>query len=412
METTMAERPTTERPAHVPADRVVDFDIYHIPNAGADVQLAYRAYQLSCPDVFWTPRNGGHWVATRAEHIEQIQRDYARFSHRRITIPTPPPQTPRQIPLELDPPEHGGFRKPLMQALLPKVVAALEPKVRKTAVDLIEGFVGRGECEFVEEFAGVLPVSVFLDMVDIPQTDRDFLREIAERSVRGQDWATRAQAHADLAGYLAPYVAGRREHPGDDLLSKLVNTEIEGQKISFEDAMSFAILVMFGGLDTVASTLGFVARFLAINPDHRRELVARLDDEAFLRHAIEELLRRHGIANTARYVAQDTELGGVQLKAGDIILPPNLLVGLDDRVVEDAARVDFSRPFPIRHATFGNGVHTCPGAVLARRELLVFLQEWLSRIPDFGVKPGATPVLATGMVNGVLKLELCWPARG
>ena len=82
METTAAERPRTERPAHVPADRVVDFDIYHIPNAGTDVQLAYRAFQQSCPDVFWTPHNGGHWVTTRAEYIGQIQRDYARFSHR------------------------------------------------------------------------------------------------------------------------------------------------------------------------------------------------------------------------------------------------------------------------------------------------------------------------------------------
>jgi len=165
---------------------------------------------------------------------------------------------------------------------------------------------------------------------------------------------------------------------------------------------------MFGGLDTVASMLGFIARFLALNPGHRRQIVERLDDEAFLKHAVEELLRRHGIANTARIVAQDTELGGVQLKAGDVILPPNLLVGLDERAVEDPTRVDFARPFPIRHATFGNGVHTCPGAVLARRELQVFLQEWLRRIPDFEIKPGTTPVAATGMVNGVLKLELSW----
>jgi cytochrome P450 len=399
-----------ERPAHVPPDRVVPFDIYSVPNSDEDIQLAFRAFQQNCPDIFWTPANGGHWVATRADLIEQIQKDPARFSHRRITLPPMPDTVPKQIPLELDPPVHGGYRRPLMQSLLPKIINALEPNIRQRTIELIEGFLGRGECEFIEEFAGVLPVSVFLEMVSLPQADRDFLREIAERATRGQTNEVRVQANSDLGSYLAPYVSARREQPGDDLLSTLVNTEIDGTKIPFEEAMSFAILVMFGGLDTVASMLGFVARFLALNPGHRREIVERLDDAAFLRHAIEELVRRHGIANTARVVVHDTELDGVQLKAGDMILPPNMLVGLDERRVEDPLRVDFARPFPIRHAAFGNGAHTCPGAVLARRELQVFLEEWLRRIPDFEVKPGTKPVLATGMVNGVLKLELVWPS--
>ena len=396
------------RPAHVPEDLVVPFDIYDIPGSDDDVQLAYRAFQQSCPDVFWTPRNGGHWVATRAELIEQIQQDYARFSSRTVAIPPTPFTVPRQIPLELDPPEHGVFRKPLAQAFLPKAVAALESKVRATAVELIEAFAERGECEFVDEFAGVFPVSVFLDMVDLPQTDRDFLREITERAVRGH-YEAHQQAEADLASYLEPFVTARREAPGSDLLSTLVNAERAGEKISLDEATRFAKLVMFGGLDTVASMLGFVTRFLALNPGHRRQLVARLDDEAFLKHATEELLRRHGIANTGRYVVQDTVLAGVQLKAGDVILPPNMLAGLDERVVDNPTEVDFSRPFPIHHAIFGNGFHTCPGAVLARRELMIFLQEWLSRIPEFTIKPGTTPVTATGLVNGVLRLELCWP---
>lgn len=396
------------KPSHVPDDRVVAFDFYDLPGSENDVQLAYRAFQQSAPAIFWTPHNGGHWVATRAEHIEAIQKDSKTFSHRHVTLPVMPDSVPPQIPLELDPPQHAGFRRPLMQSLLPKMINAMEPAVRARAVELIVPLVERGSCEFIDDFAGIFPVSVFLELVNIPQSDREHLREMAERSVRAKDTETRLASFADLGAYLAPVVTARREAPGNDLLSTLVNTVIDGKKISFEDAMSFAMLVMFGGLDTVASMLGFVTRFLAMHDDHRRQLIAHLDDPAYLRNAIEELLRRHGIANTGRLVVQDVEFDGVLLKAGDMILPPNMLVGLDERKVADPLKVDLERKFPIRHATFGNGVHTCPGAVLARRELQVFLEEWLSRIPDFAIRPGTTPVLATGMVNGVLKLELEW----
>nr|WP_246359460.1 cytochrome P450 [Sphingomonas yantingensis] len=214
----------------------------------------------------------------------------------------------------------------------------------------------------------------------------------------------------DLGAYLAPIVSARREAPGNDLLSTIVNAEIGGEKIAFDKAISFSMLVMFGGLDTVASMLGFIARFLATHDGVRRQIAARLDDAAFLRHATEELLRRHGVANTARVLTRDVELDGAVLKAGEMILPPNMLVGLDERKVSDPTTVDLSRPFPIHHATFGNGVHTCPGAVLARREIQVFLEEWLRRIPDFRIRAGTRPVMATGMVNGVLKLELEWEA--
>jgi len=98
----------------------------------------------------------------------------------------------------------------------------------------------------------------------------------------------------------------------------------------------------------------------------------------------------------------------VQFHAGDRILPGNLWVGLDDRINENPLVVDFNREKPV-HAAFGNGAHACPGAVLARREIRIFLQEWLSRVPDFRIKPGTKPVLATGLVNGVLRLDLCWP---
>ena len=399
----------TARPANVPADRVVNFDIYDVPGSADDVHLAYRYFQQNHADIFWTPHNGGHWVATRAEDIEWMIKDHTRFSMQRITLPPMPPESPRQIPLELDPPEHTGFRRPLVRALTPRIVDALDGKIRSTMVQLIEGFLDRGECEFIAEFAKVLPIVVFLDLVDLPRADRDKLLPITEDSVRGTTVEVRAASQRALGEYLQPWIVARREKPGVDLLSTLVNTEIDGVKISFADAMSFASLVLFGGLDTVASMMGFFTRFLATHPQHVHDLVARLNDVDFLRGAVEELLRRHGLANTARVIVEDFDHKGLSFRAGQMILPINMLVGLDERRVEDPMSVDFDRPAPIVMGTFGAGLHICPGAVLARRELLIFLQEWLARIPSFHITAGTKPILATGMVNGVLELHLSWP---
>lgn len=396
------------RPLHVPAELVRDFNLYDIPGSAVDVQAAYSAIQQSSPDIFWTPHNGGHWVATRAEDILAMQRDYQHFSHSQIVLPPMPEGSPRQIPLELDPPEHARYRRPLMQALMPSIVTELEDAVRHVAIDAIKAVLPAGTCEFMEDFAKVLPIHVFLKLVDLPIADKHVLLPLAEDSVRGSDAQTRLASQQAMGGYLIDKIRARRETPTDDLLSKLVNVDIGGERISEAEAVSYASLVLFGGLDTVAGMIGFIARFLADNPGHRRELVARIDDEAFVKRAIEELIRRHGIANTARLIPVDYEYKGVQFRAGDRILPANLWVGLDDRLNENPLVVDFDRVKPV-HAAFGNGAHACPGAVLARREIKIFLEEWLRRIPDFRVKPKTTPVLATGMVSGVLHLELVWP---
>lgn len=397
-----------QRPDHVPAELVRDFDLYDIPGASEDIQAAYSRIQQSSPDIFWTPHNGGHWVATRAEDILAMQRDYARFSHKHILIPPMPEGTPRQIPLEMDPPEHSRYRRPLTQALMPSIVAELEDSVRKVAIETIEGLAPRGECEFIEEFAKVLPIHVFLELVDLPLDDKAHLLILAEDSVRGRDAATRGRSQMQMGEYLLKWVRARREVPGSDLLSKLINVDIGGERISEPGAISYATLVLFGGLDTVAGMIGFITRFLAKNPAHRRQLAERIGDEAFVKSAIEELIRRHGLANTARIITEDFVYKGVAFREGDRILPANLFVGIDDRLNPDPLVVDFNREKPV-HAAFGNGPHACPGAVLARREVRLFLEEWLTRIPEFRIKPGTQPVLATGMVNGVLKLELVWP---
>ncbi len=394
-------------PEHVPAELVRDVDFYHLPGADTDVHLAWRQVQQENPDIFWTPRNGGHWMITRADLIEVLQMDHERFSMAALSLPRVAGANAMQaIPISLDPPRHWPYRKLMQPAFLPRAVDKLEAGVRETAIRLIEGFAADGHCEFVGAFATRLPITVFMDMMDLPAEDMDRLRPLADIATRSADVAERRKASGAMAAYVMTYVRERRDSPGEDLISFIGKGEVEGRPITFEETLSMVVLLMFGGLDTVASMLGFVARFLAEHPDHRRQLT---DDPALIPNAVEELIRRHGLVNTARLVVEDTELKGVRFKKGDQVQVPNGLAGLDERRFDDPLTVDFNRERPIKHAAFGGAPHTCPGAILARRELKVFLEEWLPRIPDFSIAPGEKPEYAVGMVNTVTSLPLVWP---
>lgn len=391
-------------PAHVPEALVHDVDIFAPPAVGDDPQTRWAAIRDTAPgDVFWTPRMGGYWIAARAREIEAIQKDDgSTFSHEIVSLP-------REnhfplYPLTLDPPRHGHFRRLIMPSFMPRAVAALEDTARRHAIDALEEFAARGSCEFVSEFASVLPIAVFLGIVDLPWADREMLLGWTETMVRSSDMMARFQSLMGMTEYLNGWLAKRADAPGEDLLSTIVTGEVEGRPLDDHERISVALLMLFGGLDTVASMLGFIARFLAMNPGHRQQLV---DDPALIPQAIEELVRRHGIASTTRLVKKDMDFGGAPLRQGDLIYVNNMLAGIDDRVVNDPMTVDFRREKP-HHATFGNGRHACPGAVLARREIKVFLEEWLTRIPDFHVKPGTAPEIGCGLVSGVTRLELAW----
>jgi len=389
--------------ASIPPDRIVDFDIFGPVQPGDDCQTFLVRARDSAPDVFYTHRNGGHWVATRAREIERIQTDYEVFSHEVMSLPRA--AAIPLFPLTLDPPRHAPFRRLINPAFTPRATAALEERACRVTRRLVDRLAPLGKCEFIEDFARVLPIEVFMSMVDLPDGDSPELLKWTETVTRSSDIAARQGAYMSMMGYLGGKIAERAASPGADLLSQIVTGKVEGRDLSPEETMNVCVLLLFGGLDTVASMLGFIARFLALNPTHREDLVA---DPALIPQAVEELLRRHGIANTPRLIRKDVELDGVKLSAGEVILAPNALVALDDRVVTDPMTVDFARKPGTPMGTFGKGPHLCPGATLARREIRVFLEEWLARIPDFRVAEGTAPVMEMGNVSGVTRLELAW----
>lgn len=391
------------RPAHVPPELVVDFDFYNIPGAKEDAHIAWKALQ-SGPRIFWTPRNGGHWVATQGPDIKEIQLDWQTFSYLAATIPRG--STPA-IPVESDPPEHTAYRSVISPLFAPATLKGAESVARPLSITLIEGFKAAGRCEFRADFGLYLPIAIFLHLVDLPFEDRHILLPLAEKRFRSPVARERDEAKASIISYLANIMAERRERPGEDFISRILhaNVKVGDRPITDAETQNILATVMSGGLDTVAAAMGFAMRFLAQHPGHRRQLI---DDPSLIPNAVDELMRRHGISGTARLVTRDVIFHGVALHQGEQILNPNLLYGLDERVYPNPLEVDFRRADAGQHAAFGNGPHRCPGANLARLELRILLDEWLKRIPEFTLDPERPPVMRTGLANLVEELWLRW----
>jgi cytochrome P450 len=366
------------------------------------VHLAWKKLHEG-PDIFWTPRYGGHWVATRADDIDVMQTDHQQFSYRHIIIP-PLKEFPPLAPLELDPPEHGPSRAVLSPSFGPKAMRAIEPDLRKLSTELLDRIAPQGECDFVEAYAKRLPIITFLRLVDLPLSDREHLLKLTDMSVRPRSEEDTREAYSGLHEYTQKWIRERRERPGTDLFSRIVNARIGDQPLSDTHTAGMLSTVLFGGLDTVASALSFTARCLADNPGARARLRANRE---LIPAAVEEFLRRFGIPNTSRVITHDSAYRGLLFRTGEQILLPKALHGLDERRYPQPLELDFDRPKNL-HAAFGSGPHHCPGSSLARMEMRIFLEQWLERIPEFGIQPGKQPRTSSGRVNAVLYLPLAW----
>jgi cytochrome P450 len=185
----------------------------------------------------------------------------------------------------------------------------------------------------------------------------------------------------------------------------VVAATFDGRPISRGEIHGMLTVLIFGGFGTVAAMLSFVTWFLARHPQHRRQLVA---NPALVPRAVDELMRRHGLVNNTRIATHAQVFRGVELRMHDQIQVPTALFGLDEAKFEHPMDVSFDRP-SCAHAAFGAGPHRCPGALLARAETRIFLEEWLRRIPEFSVAAGKAPRCSPGIVNSMECLPLTWP---
>jgi cytochrome P450 len=398
-------------PDHVPHDLVTPFDLFGDPAMRECPFAVMHKVHEDSPRIFWSAlgrRGGGqlgNWVLTRAEDMRYVLNNPDLFSSKGVAgFSALVGESWDMIPLELDPPEHTMFRKVLNPILYPRVVSQMTPGVIARAVELIDTVKDQGGCEFMQTFGRPFPVSIFMQLLGLPAEQTDTFLDWEARLLHGADIETRVQAAKAIRDYLKELAAERRANPVDDLTSFVVQAEVQGRKFTDDEVMGTLYLLFVGGLDTVASSLGFYFHFLATHPEKQRELREAPEK---IERAVEELLRRFSVVNTNRKVTRDIELHGVQMKAGDWIAVPYSLGSLDPEEFSCPMEVDFDRSGS-RHFGFAYGPHFCIGSHLARRELAVALREWLVRIPEFRVKPGSKVEKHGGGVFGIEHLELEW----
>jgi cytochrome P450 len=401
-------------PDNVPLDRVHDIDIFNFVGPDEDFHQAIKRFQgAGIPGLIWTPRNGGHWLATRGRTIREILNDPGRFSSRVIVLPKAAGENYDLIPTGMDPPDHGVVRQIVDKILNLREIRRLEGTIRAIAVELIEPFAADGQVDFSTAFAQPFPIRVFMAMLDLPMKDAPLLKHCASQILR-PDGATPDEMAASVEraisgfyAYLETVLDERWGKEGADGIAVVLNSEVNGHPMERKMALSIIANLLLAGLDTVVGFLGFMVLFLARNPAYTKQLT---DNPGAIPQCIEELFRRFPIVGDARIVPNDLEFDGVQLKAGDMIQIPTALSGLDDEMNEDPWTVDFKRRRPL-HNTFGSGPHRCAGLHLARTEIMVTLQEWLTRIPEFRIVEGTKPRYLTGMVATVENIQLEWTPK-
>lgn len=393
------------RPENVPADRVFDFDIYREIPDGMDFHAFWREIMEQAPHrLMWTPHNDGHWIALTAELSDIVMSEPERFSNNTVLVPKAAGEAYRLIPLSLDPPEHRPFRTLLNENLGPKPLKPIEQAIVDLSAELIDGFKDRGHCDFVEDFAEQLPVTIFMMLVDLPLADLPKLKHLADQFTRPDGSMTYPEVLEAFREYLTPVIAARRNGDGEDMISRMVKGQIEGRELSEIEALNICTQVLVGGLDTVVNMLGFTFSYLARDTKLRRAIAA---DPALINDALLEFFRRFPVVSSSREVRDDVEFDGVTLRQGDMVMSSTIVVSMDTGMNADPLDFRLQRPGR-KYSTFGKGSHTCPGAHLARMEMKIVLQEWFARIPEFRLGEDRPLAYTNGIVGSVKPFTLVW----
>jgi cytochrome P450 len=394
-------------PPGVSADQVFDFNLFAPCFGDLDpFESVSRLHGLGLPPIFWTRNNGGHWIALAADAIDDVVGDPHSFSS---MDPFVPPEHnfggPPFVPLNVDPPEHAGYRAIVAPIFAPARLGDIEAEVRRMAGEWIDQASSAGTCEFMYDFAARVPVGIFLKLLDLPAEDLDDLLKIgrAFASPPPPD-APRDAVIQTLFDYLRPIVEDRAASPRDDVISKVTVAEYQDRRLTIDEMVGMCATIVSAGIDTTSAALGFIFEFLARSTEHRRALVA---DPSLISAATEELVRRFGATSLARRAVATVVVHGAPIRPEQRILWMTSMYNLNPARFERPMEVEFTRPRSV-HMSFGKGIHSCLGARLARIELGVFLKEWLARIPDFEVLDGKTPFIRPGLSMSYDSLPLVW----
>lgn len=395
-------------PTHVPKDLIIDFDIFAVPAGITDpAEIWHGLKRRGVPEIFYTPRNGGHWVFMDYVAIVDAYRDWQHFSTHYAVVPPIEP-FPVMQPQGVDPPQHKVFRQLLAPLFTPIAVRAMHEELWARTARLIDAFADRGECDFVADFAAKLPTGTFLHLMGMPEERLSEFLEIANIFFRSTDEDERNRNVVQIYGILNALFEEKAANPGNDIATLIVQgRDEEGALLPYQDKLDCAFLLFIAGLDTVTNTMAYIWRYLATTPQARAYLRDRLDDPTALLMAVEELLRINSVSNLFRRVVDDMEYRGVAMKRNDRVIMPNTIANRDPAIFEKPDTIKLDRTVN-RHVTFGVGPHRCIGSHLAKREIVIAIEQWLRRIPEFHQGEMPPGNCFGGLVMGFSRLPLRW----
>ena len=385
------------------SDWATDFDVLD-PGYIADPFRIWDGLRSGCP-IAHTERRGSNWLPTRYDDVTAIAHDIEHFSSLKVAVipvdndePDDSPALEYGLPpISADPPLHTWTRRLLLPWFSHRRVETYVPLTRQLCGSLLDGFADRGQADAASEYAQQIPVRVIAHILgvstDMADSFTQWVRDVLEFA---DDAERRIAATEGLLNYFVAQLEVRRHAPGDDLLSELLQTEVEGAPLEDSLILGIAALVLIAGVDTTWSAIGSSLWHLST---HARDLEQLVADPDLMPVAIEELLRAYSPVTMARVVTHDVEFGGCPMKEGDKVLMNFPAANRDPDVFERPDVVDLARA-KNRHVAFGSGIHRCAGSNLARMELQVALEEWLHRIPAFTLDQGREMTWAGGQVRG------------
>lgn len=380
------------------------------------------------PAVLGWPAGPGFWAVVRHGDVAHVSRTPALFSaHAGATQVRDPAREDlpfiQRMMLNMDPPEHTRLRRIVSVGFTPRRIRAMEDTIRQHAVAVIDGVAERGECDFAEDVGADFPLLTLVDIMGVPAADRRLLLDWTNRVIGYQDDDFAAapidpdtgaplnprspEALADMFAYAHELAEHKRRHPADDLLTRLVHADVEGDRLTDAEFEMMFFLFTVAGNDTTHSAIPGGMLALLEHPDQLARLTSDLD---LLPGAIEEMLRfAPPVIHFRRTATADTKLGGQRIGAGDKVVVFYPAANRDPAVFTDPDRFDISRdPNPL--LTFGIGPHFCLGNALARIQLRVIFTEVLTRLHDLRLD-GPVERLRSNFINGIKHMPVRFTAE-
>jgi cytochrome P450 len=357
----------------------------------------------------------GFWAVTRAQDIAAVSLapDVFRSGDGTMLEPLAPElSTPASFFLTMDGEQHSRYRRLISAGFTPKAVGRIAEKIQRNAEAIVDSLIGAGDIDFVRDCASRLPMTTVSDIVGVPESERERVSLAAERLVGGADirtsgytmdqiYETLANEMFYLFGVGSELAAHRRAHPADDLMTNLVQAEIDGHRLTDDDIGAFMVMISVAGNDTTKQTTSLGMLALQQLPEQRDWLLADFDGR--IGSATEELVRWVSpIQVFSRTATQDAELAGQQIAAGDKVGLFYCSGNRDESVFDDPMALDLSRPKNPHQAFGGGGPHFCLGNGVAKTQIRAMFGQLLTRIP--AIEFGEPEHLQSHFVRGVTRL--------